>query len=242
MKKLVFFLFAAVLAVSALSGASYAYFTDSITSEQNVIVAGNIDIRQDELERTVDANGDVILQPFTQNQVMMPMVGSLQRASFTVEGHSVQLVTDAAQNYMDKIVSVRNVGSNPAYVRTVIAVPTAAGVNWLHIDTASSPWIWEQPVTAEINGIIYTLYCANYPKALAPDAVAEPSLLGVWVDSMVDFDGTSYYLGNSTLGNLPDFHILVCTQAVQTTTFDNAATGLLTTFGAISADNHPWAD
>ena len=124
----------------------------------------------------------------------------------------------------------------------ILVQPTAAGVNWLHIDTASSPWIWEQPVTAEINGITYTLYCANYPEALASDAVAEPSLLGVWVDSMVDFDGTSYYLGNSTLGSLPDFHILVCTQAVQTTTFDNATDGLLTTFGAISADNHPWAD
>ena len=242
MKKLVFFLFAAVLAFTALSGASYAYFSDQVSSDQNVIVAGSIDIEQTELERTVDDNGNTILQPFTQNQVMMPMVGTLERQPFTVEGHSVQLVTDAAQNYIDKIVSVRNVGSNPAYIRTVIAVPSAAGTEWLHIDTASSPWIWEQPVTTVIDGITYTLYCGNYPEALAPDAVAEPSLLGVWVDSLVDFDGSSYHLGDQTIGSLADFQILVCTQAVQTTTFENAADALLTTFGAISADSHPWAD
>ena len=242
MKKLVFFLFAAVLAFTALSGASYAYFTDSVSSTQNVIVAGNIQIQQTELERAMDDSGNIVLQPFTQNQVMMPMVGTLERAPFTVEGHDAQLVTEAAQNYMDKIVSVRNVGSNPAYSRTVSAVPSAAGIEWLHIDTAATPWVWEQPVTAEIDGITYTIYCGNYPEALAPDAVAEPSLLGVWVDSLVDFDGSSYYLSGHTLGTLADFQILVCTQAVQTTTFENAAEALLTTFGAISADVNPWTD
>ena len=158
MKKLAVVLLAAILLTSAVGG-SMAYFTDSL-SVDNVITSGNIQVVQYEQERAVDDDGGYgeTLTAYTQYQVLAPMVQSGDNGYDTVSisGTPVRLRNENTKNYVDKIVTVKNVGVNPAYVRTYIAIPTMGhqsssplGENWLHWDAVHSDesWSWGQKVT-----------------------------------------------------------------------------------------------
>lgn len=247
MKRITLLLLAAVLVITSVSGASLAYFTDSEISNNNTITSGNIQIVQYEQERTTDAQGNKVLQPFTPNQAMMPLVQSGNGTEdWNVNGYTVSLRDASAANYIDKLVTVKNIGVNPAYIRTVIAVPTADSVDWLHIDTFSGQATWTQVENVSIEGVTYDLYVATYNAMLEAGASSAPSLLGFWADSLVDFDGKEYYIvadGKKVmLGALSDFRILVATQAVQTTTFEQAQDALDTVFGTVTAANNPWSN
>jgi len=91
-KKILALCLVVVLAVTAVTGATLAYFTDT-EGAKNVMTVGNVAIEQYEK----DSEGD----DFEDNQKMYPIVND--------------------ENWIDKIVTVKNTGSEEAYVRTLIA-------------------------------------------------------------------------------------------------------------------------
>lgn len=276
MKKLCLLLVTVAALALSFVGATSAYFTDSITTE-NVIISGNIHIQQYEQERQVNADGTVTLDRFTQYQEIAPLVqhGAANSTEVAVGDYKVQMRNDNSKNYVDKIVTVKNTGVNPAYVRTFIAIPTAGydsstptGDNWLHwdINQNSTNWNWGTKTDADgnISGVlqpsgnnwhlindvtigdqVYDIYVTTYGRALKAGETSEPSMLGFYLDSATNYNGTNllYTTGNGTkltLSDMPTLNILVATQATQTTTFDDPWTALDTVFGAAAADNHPW--
>lgn len=264
MKKLSTLLLAIVLLLTVIVGGTMAYFTDSVETT-SVVVSGNIDILEHEQERVKDASGAYTgaLQNYTQGKTLAPFVqsGAAGFDTVNVGGHGVQLRSADAKNYVDKLVTVENVGVNPAYVRTYIAVPTAgyknadpAGENWIHWDgnAGESLWSWQDGDGAWcliddeiISGVEYDIYVATYCQMLQPGQTTSPSLLGFYLDPAVNHDGVDYFFTTAagekiTLGDLSGLEILVATEAVQTTTFTDPWTALDTAFGAPAGDNHPW--
>lgn len=253
MKKILTLALMIALLGTALTGATLAFFTDSVTAD-NVVVSGNIEILQHEQERSGNT-----LVPYTQGKSLAPLVqnGAKGYEELTLVGHTFRLPDANTRNFVDKIVTVSNVGVNPAYVRTFIAVPTAGHIsdspeadNWLRWDRNTDTWDWGREGwdlvdDAVIGGKTYDIYVATYTTALAPGETTAPSLLGFWLDSAVTCSGNQYYFTTAQgqrigLGDISAIEILVATQAVQTTTFDDPWTALDTVFGAASADNNPW--
>lgn len=165
---------AIVMALTLSLGSTLAYLSDT-DSDVNVMVLGNVQIEQHEQERvtdddgntTTDADGNTVLQDFTNYPVIYPLVGDDgAKESLTVNGYTVDHARDLskAHNYIDKIVTVENTGKSDAYVRTIFAFPEAGnptegggGFNttwnssnqWLHwngvsdVDTDNgNGWIW----------------------------------------------------------------------------------------------------
>lgn len=117
----------AMLAI-AIAGGTLAYFTDT-DEATNTFTSGNVQIEQYEKDR----NGNA----FVQDQKLMPIVDDKK----DVNGYHL------GGNYIDKIVTVENTGTEAAYVRTFLAIPAAlddgpttfdAGENILHWNGASA--------------------------------------------------------------------------------------------------------
>lgn len=110
-----------LVATLAISG-TVAYFTDD-EKETNVFTVGKIDITLIEEERQDSDGNDVYdkIGEFTQNKNMMPIVGSAQDPKDDWGMPS----QESAKNYEDKIVTVKNTGENPAWVRIFFAIPSA---------------------------------------------------------------------------------------------------------------------
>lgn len=259
MKKLSILILIIALAWSCYIGYTAAYFTDEVTSSNNVIASGNIQIIQYEQERVKDSNGDFTaeLKKYTQNQQLTPMVaGSDNRTEVQVGDYKVKLRDSSAKNYVDKLVTVKNVGSNPAYLRTFIALPTGGydgsspSDSWISCDVVEgSHWNWKKSGgswnkidNVTIDGSEYDIYIGTYDEPLAPGKTTVPSMLGFYLNAAVD--------GSVDLKGDEKIELLVTTQAVQTTTFNdsskdaltNAKNALDTVFGEAKADNNPWVN
>ena len=239
----------AMLAV-AIVGGSLAYFTDT-DEETNTFTAGGVKI--DLIEQEVGANG---LQPFTQNQVLMPIVGSAQ-------GEKDQYGQPVAKNYVDKIVTIENTGKSDAYVRAYFAIPSAldngketfnAGLNVLHFNygnkdgasTYGNQWIWMQEngkwkyFETTIDGVAYNVYYADYYQVLPAGATTEQFVSGVYLDNTFDMqDGKYYAFGKevnlSGLINDDGELIIKCpvkAVAVQAAGFDSVDAAVTAAFGA----------
>lgn len=198
----------AVMLVAALVvGGTLAYFTDK-DNATNTFTVGNVKIDLLEQER----NGNGGLQDFTQSKKLYPIVGSAQ-------GEKDALGMPTAKNYVDKIVTVKNTGSEAAYVRAYFAIPSAlddgketfnAGLNVLHfnygnkvVDGAISStygveWNWQHDgkwnyFETTIDGIKYNVYYADYYQAVAAGATTEQFVQGVYLDQSFDIkDGKPY--------------------------------------------------
>lgn len=127
-KKLVALVMVLALAFTTLIGGTLAYFTDT-DNATNTFTMGGVDIEQYEKDR----NGN----EFVQNQTLLPIVNDKKDEN----GYHM------GGNYIDKIVTVKNTGKSPAYIRTHIAVPAAldnadpdfdASLNVLHWNGASA--------------------------------------------------------------------------------------------------------
>ena len=213
----------AILAV----GASLAYFTDK-DSEINTFTVGNVKIDLVEEER--DGNGGT--KPFTQNKKLYPIVGSAQ-------GEKDALGMPTAKNYVDKMVTIQNTGSEKAYIRAYFALPSAlddgyesfnAGLNVLHFNfgnkvvdgaissTEGAEWIWTHGSkwnyfeTTLSDGIKYNVYYADYYQAVDAGATTEQLVQGVYLDKTFDIkDGKCYAFGKEvTLDDGWDWNNVSC--------------------------------
>ena len=245
-KKLLALCLVVALAATAVIGGTLAYFTDTDT-ETNTFTAGGVKI--DLIEQQVGENG---LEPFEQDQVLMPIVGSAQ-------GEKDQYGQPVAENYIDKIATIENKGKSDAYVRAYFAIPSAlddgydtfnAGLNVLHfnfgnnngVSTFGNEWNWKNEsgtwkyYETEIDGVKYNVYYADYTKILAAGATTEQFISGVYLDSHVDMVDGNYV---DTRDPQADISILagdvkcpVMAVAVQAAGFDNADAAVEAAFGA----------
>ena len=211
MKKKITAIFLCVALVAiAVVGASLAYFTDT-DNETNTFTVGNVKI--DLIEQQRGKNG---LEPFEQNKKLYPIVGSAQ-------GEKDALGMPTAKNYVDKMVTIKNTGSEKAYIRAYFAIPSAlddgyetfnAGLNVLHFNfgnkvengvvtsTEGAEWIWTHGSkwnyfeTTLSDGIKYNVYYADYYQAVDADATTEQLVQGVYLDKTFDIrDGKCYAFG-----------------------------------------------
>lgn len=249
-KKIIALCLVIALAATAIVGGTLAYFTDT-DNATNTFTVGGVSIVLNEQERQ---NGELV--EFSQDKVLMPLVGSAQ------EDPKDEFGMTTAKNYVDKMVTVTNNGVSDAYVRAYFAIPTAlgngyetfnAGMNILHFNfgnkivdgevytTCGDEWNWQHSgkwnyYETTIDGIAYNVYYADYTEILPAGATTERLLDGVYLDSSVDQkDGKWYAFGNEfTLGNL-DMSKINCpvfAVAVQVEGFDNAADAVEAAFGA----------
>ena len=197
------------LAAIAIVGASLAYFTDA-DQATNTFTVGNVKIELIEQQR-----GENGLVPFEQNKKLYPIVGSAQ-------GEKDALGMPTAKNYVDKMVTIENIGSEKAYIRAYFAIPSAlddgyetfnAGLNVLHFNfgnkvvngaissTEGVEWIWTHGdkwnyFETTIDNIKYNVYYADYYQAVDAGATTEQLVQGVYLDKTFDIkDGKCYAFG-----------------------------------------------
>ena len=210
MKKKITAIFLCVaLAAIAVAGASLAYFTDT-DNETNTFTVGNVQIELIEQQRGEDG-----LEDFEQNKKLYPVVGSAQ-------GEKDEYGMPTAKNYVDKMVTIENTGSEKAYIRAYFAIPSAlddgyetfnAGMNVLHFNfgnkvvdgavssTYGAEWNWQHDgkwnyFETTIDGIKYNVYFADYFEAVDAGAVTEQFVQGVYLDKTFDMkDGKAYAFG-----------------------------------------------
>lgn len=216
-KKLTAIFLCVALVAVAIIGGTLAYFTDT-DKETNTFAVGNVKI--DLIEEERDGNGGK--QDFTQNKKLYPIVGSAQ-------GEKDALGMPTAKNYVDKMVTIKNTGSEKAYIRAYFAIPSAlddgyetfnAGMNILHFNfgnkvvdgtvtsTYGVEWNWQHDgkwnyFETTIDGIAYNVYYADYFEAVDAGATTEQFVQGVYLDKSFDIkDGKCYAFGKEvTLDN-----------------------------------------
>lgn len=199
----------ALVAIAAVG--TLAYFTDT-DDATNTFVVGNVSI--DLIEEERDGKGGK--QNFTQDKRLYPIVGSAQ-------GEKDDLGMPTAKNYVDKMVTIQNTGSEKAYIRAYFAIPSAlddgyetfnAGLNVLHFNfgnkvvngaissTEGVEWIWTHGSkwnyfeTTLSDGIKYNVYYADYYQAVDAGATTEQLVQGVYLDKSFDIkDGKAYAFG-----------------------------------------------
>lgn len=198
----------ALVAIAAVG--TLAYFTDT-DDATNTFTVGNVAIKLIEEER--DGNGGT--KAFTQNKKLYPIVGSAQ-------GEKDDLGMPIAKNYVDKMVTIENTGSEKAYIRAYFAIPSAlddgyetfnAGMNVLHFNfgnkvengvvtsTEGVEWIWTHGnkwnyFETTIDGIKYNVYYADYYQAVDAGTTTEQLIQGVYLDKSFDMkEGKPYAFG-----------------------------------------------
>ena len=155
-----------VLAVALGVGGTLAYLTDT-DADVNVMVMGDVQIVQNEQQRIEQGNAEEGLEEFEQYKSLLPYVtiGNTTKENVTVGDYTIKM-RDNVKNYVDKIVTVTNIGNNDAFVRTIIAVPTGEidytpatqSDNWLHwnyvSDTDTTPnngWYYGENEGRDLN-------------------------------------------------------------------------------------------
>lgn len=253
-KKIVALCLCVALAVVAIGGATLAYFTDT-DDATNTFTAGGVKIELIEKQRNADSTA---LEAFKNNKVLMPIVGSAQGEQETVDG--VKLPT--AENYVDKIMTIKNTGVSDAYVRIFVAVPTALQngqtpnaprydvLHWNFNGDSCAAGQWTDEIVVAnptvIKGVEYKIYSRTYTTALkANEVTATPAYIGFYLDKTVDMNADGKYTvdwGNGPVVINYDLskgvEIPVFAQAIQAEGFASAEAA----FAASGLPANPWAN
>lgn len=252
-KKIIALCLVIALAATAVIGGTLAYFTDT-DAKTNTFTAGGVKIELLEKQRNADSTA---LEDFTDGKNLMPIVGSAQGEQEIVGG--VKLPT--AENYVDKIMTIKNTGDSDAYVRIFVAVPTALQngqtpnaprydvLHWNFNGDSCAEGQWTDEIVVAnptvIDGVEYKIYSRTYTTALkANEVTATPAYIGFYLDMTVDMNANGKYTVN--WGNGPEVidydlskgvKIPVFAQAVQADGFASAEAA----FTASGLPNNPWA-
>ncbi len=244
-----------IVAIIAI-GATVAYFTDT-DNATNTFTTGGVKIDLIEEQSNEDHTGFV---PYTGDKVLMPIVGSAQ-------GEKYPNGQPTAENYIDKVVTIKNTGKSAAWIRAYYAVPSALddgeetfkeGATMLHgncghnlqgdtpVTTYQNEWIWKkngkwQYFETVMNGVSYNVYFADYYQPVAPNATTEQFICGVYLDKNVDMKDGKYIDPRHPDADLSILEgtvkYPVFAVAVQADGFDSAAAAMDAAFGA---NYNPW--
>lgn len=233
MKKKILTIAVAVILIAIMVTGSLAYFTDS-DQVTNTFTVGSVKIEIYENDKATDS--DTI------------SFGKLIPVVSEIPGED--------PNYMDKVVDVKNTGTNDAYIRTHIAIPTAL-IDYLQLDISAAGWSYIGASTAGA----YTVFTYDYQTAVAPGDFTAELLQGVYLKSNVDLEadaeGNLVFILRDADGNriaTSDFvahtknsdgsytsatvNILIASQAIQTEGFNGDATSALNS--GFGANTNPW--
>jgi len=232
-KKIIALCLIVALAATAVVGGTLAYFTD-IDSADNTFVTG--DVKIDLIENFGDND------PATPEK-LLPATGSAQDGTL--------------ENGIVKEVSVKNTGSEDAYVRVHIAIPSIldngnpdfdAGKNNLHFNydrdsVGEGKWDWSKTAGAVYEGdwnyyettvgnVKYNVYVVTYGTALkANEETPYDAMSQVYLDKNTSNEAIESY--KEALGD--NWHILVVAEGAQAAGFDDAYEALNTAFGVPGA-------
>lgn len=214
MKRILAMAISVVLVATMAIGGSIAYLTDT-DDAINVMTLGKVDIEQIEQER--DENNELI--DITNPEEMGPLLPAVSIADGSWTPDEDGYWPESLHGAIDKVVTVENTGTTPAYVRTYFAFEADASMGIEHIEInwnngADSPWLIEEMGPAVIDGKNYVVFVATLKEALAAESTTAHSLRQVAMAS----EATNEYV-ESFGGN---YEILVLTQAVQSDNFDTA--------------------
>lgn len=258
----------ALIATLAISG-TVAYLQDT-DEDVNVMTLGNVKIEQHEYERaknddgtlktdTIDDQTSYVLQDFTQDKPLLPIVGDPSKPGNDPEfagwdNTTVRMSQKesyggmqvfAGLNAQDKFVTVENTGKSDAYVRTIVAIEAGSTDGSLVGSSYHGTWAKNEIGLVKIDGYQYHVVEYVYKGAegvrhengiLPADDTTYPNLSQVYLKSeatnedMEAIDGN----GNGTLD------ILVLSQAVQAQGFADAKSALDTAFGKTAENAAEW--
>lgn len=242
MKKKILTVALVVALLAVIASGSLAYFTaqDQVTNTFTV-GAVKIEIYENDTETTEDVR---------ELGVLMPVVAADPSAD---------------DNYIDKVVDVKNTGVSDAYIRTHIGMPTAL-VDFLRLDVAldGTDWTYIGSTTAnvEIDGVSteFTVYTYDHTAAVTAGQFTDELLQGVYLRSEVDLEedangnlvfilrdlqtgektATSTFVAHKLVSGAYEsqkVNILVASEAIQTAGFSGATVALDSGFGA---NTNPW--
>jgi len=234
MKRTILKLLVVCIALFVSVGSTIAYLTDT-DSDVNVMTLDRVEI--DLIEQERDANGELV--DFVDNHPLYPGV---YPDDFTPDSDDFWVGT---RNEVDKIVTVKNTGAAPAYVRIWFAFETTDDDRFLDeklfMNRNDGDWDW---IFLDIDGedsheyliqddTRYVMAVATYPRVLAPGETTPVCLRQVMLTASAN---------NEDFLALGDkYNILVVAQGVQVAGFDDAGTALNKGFGDPSAATHPFA-
>lgn len=170
----------------------------------------------------------------------------------------VEAVPYEDKNYFPKVVDVKNVGENTAYIRVHIGIPTALQ-GYLHLDLTEAGWEKQTDSAATVDGVAYTVYTYDHTAAVAPHDFTAELLQGVYLSSDVDVaedangnlvfakktDGkvthnSGFIAHTKTAGGYTTttINVLVAAEAIQERNFTNGTTNALNT--GFGENANPW--
>lgn len=227
-KKILTLCLVACLAATAIVGGTLAYFSDT-DAQKNTFTTGNVAIDLWEDFGDNDPLG---------TEELIPATGSAQAGTL--------------KNGIEKEVFVENTGSEDAYVRVHIAIPSIldnanpdfdASKNVLHFNydeesVADGKWNWSKSVdgttgsnwnhyTTTIDNISYNVYVVTYETKLTTGDVTLDAIHQVYLDSKTTNEDIEKI--KKTLGD--NWYIYVAAEGTQAEGFENAYEALNTAFG-----------
>ena len=236
-KKILAVAIAAIMILIALASVSLAYLQDT-DYDQNTMTVGNVKIEQIEQQR--DGNGNLVPFKDNNNKKLLPATcdPAWSNESININGKECLLFVSNV-NPIDKIVTVNNIGSEDAYVRTLVAFENTDTIadRLIHFSHNMTHWTMEElSAKITINNKQYVLLTFTYNTALAAGDNSTPNLIQIFLDKSAT---------NEDMANLANgYDILVLSQAVQSAgwsvengTAAAADYALDTAFGAITAEN-----
>lgn len=204
-KKLTASVLCLALLLIMLLGSTLAWFTDE-SGATNTMTVGNVKIQQYQKDRSNNA--------FDPVQKMFPAVIN-NGLGGTVSKQDGFWNTAEINNEIDNIVTVENIGSEAAYVRTLFAFEMRNGVDVIGTDVfLNDNGIVKTGWVIEVKGVKYAVYSYTYANALAAKATSTPSLLQFYLAGHVNNDFSAAVGGH--------YDILVLSQAVQEAGFTSA--------------------
>jgi len=270
MKKIIALVLAAVMISGASIAGTIAYLTDK-DSDVNVMVLGKVDIDQREHKRDGSlfvqdqkllplvgdtSTKDTAGYPAAENYI--DKIVTIKNEAASENAYIRTFIAVPAYSYDGQASGAfANVlhwngysegDAAPAYpaATKVPDLTEAVDNHWWWGKKDASAWPgnggdWNK-FTANIDGKDYEVYVVTHTTVVEPGKTTAPNMIGVYLDSKVDFDGTNYTYDGKKIeglsGNKVD--VLVATQAVQAKGWANAWEALDGAFGEPSANNHPW--
>ncbi|MBE6977157.1 MAG: hypothetical protein E7438_00740 [Ruminococcaceae bacterium] len=219
-KKVLALALVVILAITAVAGATLAYFSDT-DEKTNVFFSGKVDITLNEVfdEETAQLIPGVDIQKDVTISLSQDSIESYVWYTFAIPAALDDPNGDASMN----IIHVNH-----------------AGRNWLGYQNNQKYWADGQTeATAEedcwiidnkvieqitIDGILYNVYVVKYNGTLKPGEETTIGMTKVYCDTKVDFDNEKgvYTMNGKEIGfDLNEVKIIVTAYGIQAATFDS---------------------
>ena len=219
-KKIVAICLVLCLALTALAGASLAYFTDT-DEKTNNFTSGKVDITLNEVfdEETAQLIPGVDIQKDVTISLSQDSVESYVWYTYAIPA----VVDDANNEAYKNIIHVNHAGRNWLGYQNNQKY-------WVEGQTEATPkdqcWIIDNKVIEQIkiDGVLYNVYVVLYNGTLEAGEETTVGMTKVYCDTKVDFDNETgkYTIQGKEIGfDLNNVKIIVTAYGIQAATFDS---------------------